>query len=355
MGETCKAITDPNTLWTFCPSIAAAYTFTIFFGLLFAAHVIQGIYYRKWYTWVISMGALWQTIAYIYRVISIADPASLGDYAAWFVLILVAPLWTNASVYMIVGRMVWNFVPTAKILGITAWRFGLYFVLLDVVYAITFPLLPVFSRAMLTTVYHSAFIVQVYGAASAEQESNSVSQTLQGTSIILSSHDTPYHTGPTEDWQDAHDFFLGLHIYMAGVGIQQLFILVFVFFATQLHRVLLRGEGLEQHNQKQALRLLYTVYAVLALITLRIIFRLCEYSNGLDSTVPNHEAYQYCLDSLPMLLAFILLSIVHPGRIMPGKECEILSRRERKKTGARCKHGFTGMSLRAESHGQMGA
>ncbi|KAK5195854.1 hypothetical protein LTR92_004795 [Exophiala xenobiotica] len=332
MGETCKAITDSNTLWTFCPSIAAACTFTIFFGLLLAAHVIQGIYYRKWYTWVISMGALWQTIAYIFRVISIADPASLGDYAAWFVLILVfyptlnlgpmaailstaltalawhqvAPLWTNAFVYMIVGRMVWNFVPTAKILGITAWRFGLCFVLLDVV----------------------AFIVQVYGAASAEQESNSVSQTLQG-----------------------------LHIYMVGVGIQQLFILIFVFFATQLHRVLLRGEGLERHNQKQALRLLYTVYAVLALITLRIIFRLCEYSNGLDSTVPNHEAYQYCLDSLPMLLAFMLLCIVHPGRIMPGKECEILSRRERQKTGARCKHVFTGMgmSLRAESQGQMGA
>ncbi|KAK7893869.1 hypothetical protein LTR67_006570 [Exophiala xenobiotica] len=89
MGETCKAITDPNTLWTFCPSIAAACIFTVFFGLLFAAHVIKGIYYRKWYTWVISMGALWQTIAYIFRVISIADPASLGDYAAWFVLILV--------------------------------------------------------------------------------------------------------------------------------------------------------------------------------------------------------------------------------------------------------------------------
>ncbi|KIW50746.1 hypothetical protein PV05_09534 [Exophiala xenobiotica] len=300
MGETCKATTDPNTLWTFCPSIGAAYTFTVLFGLLFAAHVAQGIYYRKWYTWVISMGALWQTIAYIFRVISIADPASLGDYGAWFVLILVAPLWTNAFVYMIVGRMVWNFVPTAKILGITAWRFGLYFVMLDVV----------------------AFIIQVYGAASAEQESTSVSQTLQG-----------------------------LHIYMAGVGIQQLFILIFVFFATQLHRALLRGEGLDRHSQKQALRLLYTVYAVLALITLRIVFRLCEYSNGLDSTIPNHEAYQYCLDSLPMLLAFILLSIVHPCRIMPGKECEIPSRRERKKTGARCKHIFTSPSL--ESHGQM--
>lgn len=45
----------------------------------------------------------------------------------------VAPLWTNAFVYMIMGRMVWNYVPTAKIFGVTAWRFGAYFVLLDIV------------------------------------------------------------------------------------------------------------------------------------------------------------------------------------------------------------------------------
>ncbi|KAI1629071.1 RTA1 like protein-domain-containing protein [Exophiala viscosa] len=289
MAPTCNALTDPNTLWNFCPSLGAAYALTVFFGLAFLAHVTQGIYHRKWYTWVICMGALWQTIAYIFRILSIEQPGNLGNYAAWFVLILVAPLWTNAFVYIVVGRMVWNFVPTAKILGLTAWRFGTCFVVLDII----------------------AFITQVYGAASAEQESNSVSQTLQG-----------------------------LHIYMAGVGIQQLFILIFVFFATQLHRVLLRGVGLDKQARKCALTLLYTVYAVLALITMRIIFRLCEYSNGLNSTIPNHEAYQYCLDSLPMLLAFILLNVVHPGRIMSGKECDIPSRKERKKTGDHCKRSF---------------
>lgn len=46
------------------------------------------------------MSALWQTIAYIFRIVSIKTPASLGDYAAWFVLILVSPLWTNAFVYV---------------------------------------------------------------------------------------------------------------------------------------------------------------------------------------------------------------------------------------------------------------
>ena len=63
---------------------------------------------------------------------------------------------------------------------------------------------------------------------------------------------------------------------------------------------------------------------------MRIIFRIIEYSKGLTSTIPNHEAYQYCLDSLPMLLALVLLNIVHPGRVMKGKDCDLPSRNQRK-------------------------
>ena len=58
---------------------------------------------------------------------------------------------------------------------------------------------------------------------------------------------------------------------MAGVGIQQLFILIFIFFATQLHCVLLMGVGLDKQTRKQALTLLYILYTVLALITVRSI------------------------------------------------------------------------------------
>lgn len=71
---------------------------------------------------------------------------------------------------------------------------------------------------------------------------------------------------------------------------------------------------------------------------LRIIFRLIEYSKGLNSTIPSHEAYQYCLDSLPMLVALCTFNIVHPGRLMPGKESEMPSlkqRRQAKKAGQR--------------------
>ncbi len=63
---------------------------------------------------------------------------------------------------------------------------------------------------------------------------------------------------------------------------------------------------------------------------MRIIFRICEYSQGFHSSLPNHEAYQYCLDSLPMLVALVVLNVVHPGRLMPGSDSNLPSRKQRK-------------------------
>lgn len=146
----------------------------------------------------------------------------------------------------------------------------------------------------------------------------------------------------------AHFHCSGLHIYMIGVGIQQAFILLFIFFAIKFHRTVL-SQPLRRviGETKSALGLLYTLYTVLILITVsvmsnslliylliiyktRIIFRLCEYSSGLKSNIPNHEAYQYCLDSLPMFVALILLNAAHPGRVMKGKEGDIPGRKDRK-------------------------
>ena len=59
---------------------------------------------------------------------------------------------------MVLGRMVYNFTASAKILGIKAWRFGLYFVLLDIV----------------------AFIVQAAGASMASGDDIPQSQIFTG-------------------------------------------------------------------------------------------------------------------------------------------------------------------------------
>lgn len=277
-NKTCPAITDPNTVWPpFCPNIGASYFFAILFGLTFIAHLVQMTWHKKVYSWVITFSAALQLATYILRTLSIIHPANVNFYTYWFVFMMVAPVFTNAYVYMVMGRTVYNHTTKGSVFGIKAWRFGLIFVLLDVF----------------------ALLVQIAGASMASGSGKS-------TSTIMN----------------------GLHIYMGGIGFQQLCIFGFLALAVRLHMHLRQQSPSPQ--RKTAFTLLYVQYTVVLLITLRIIFRLIEYSNGLTSTIPQHEAYQYILDSLPMLVALVLFNFFHPGRLMPGKESNMPSRKQRK-------------------------
>ena len=115
---------------------------------------------------------------------------------------------------------------------------------------------------------------------------------------------------------------------MGGIGFQQLCIFLFIAIAIRFHLKL--RQQLPSHERKTGLVLLYVEYAVVLLITIRIIFRLIEYANGFKSTIPLHEAYQYVLDSTVMFIALALFNIFHPGRLMPGRESNLPSRKERK-------------------------
>ncbi|KAI9665829.1 MAG: hypothetical protein M1821_003763 [Bathelium mastoideum] len=289
----CPPLNDPNYQangpWSFCPSIGADYFFIVLFGLATIGHLAEAILYRKVYSLVIIIAAAWQTAGFIFRAISIRNFWQTGPYSAWFVLILTGPLWINAYVYMCMGRMVWNFIPDKRLCRVKAWRFGLLFVLLDI----------------------TAFLVQLAGASIASGTNNTAKTTL-----------------------------LGLHIYMGGIGLQEFFILGFTFLAIQFHRQL--NQQPTTPRRRNAFQLLYVTYAVLFFITVRIIFRLIEYSTGLHSTIPNHEVYMYIFDSTPMLLALVLYLVFHPGRLMPGKESDFPSRRERKEISRLMKTGEFG-------------
>lgn len=188
----------------------------------------------------------------------------------------VSPIFTNAYAYMVMGRMVYNFTPSASVFKVKAWRFGLIFVLLDIV----------------------AFFVQAAGA------------------IIASQPHKPRMA------------LLGIHVYMGGIGFQQFCIFLFLGLAVRFH-LKLRQQALS-HQRSTGFLLLWIEYAVVGLITVRIIFRLIEYANGFKSTIPMHEVYQYIFDSTLMWIASILLNIFHPGRLMPGHESNLPSRKVRK-------------------------
>jgi hypothetical protein len=128
----CYAVQVKDSQWNFCPNIGVAYFYAVIFGILFVGHTVQAFIYRKFYSLVIIISAGLQTVTFIFRILSIKNPTNSTYNALWFVIILVAPIFTNAYVYMIMGRMVHNFLPNGRLFKIQARRFGLYFVLLDV-------------------------------------------------------------------------------------------------------------------------------------------------------------------------------------------------------------------------------
>ncbi|KAF8587695.1 RTA1-domain-containing protein, partial [Ramaria rubella] len=257
---------DPHALWLYCPSLGAAVLFLVLFGLCTVAHITQAIMFRKKFCWVIIIACLWEMFGFVLRILSVMNQTNKSVFIPQQLLLILAPLWVNAFDYMILGRMIHFFLPDQMVLGIKAKRLTLLFVLLDV----------------------TAFIVQGGGAT------------------MLSSN-------------DPKTIELGLHVYMGGVGLQELFIIFFSFLAISFHK---KVKNLNTGRTTKWKPLLYTLYASLVLITIRVIFRLIEYSQGTFSTVTTHEAFFYCLDSVPVFISIMLFYFLHPGKVLVGPDSE---------------------------------
>ncbi|EEP82546.1 predicted protein [Uncinocarpus reesii 1704] len=254
MTNRCEGVdfSSDDIPWAYCPSFPAAVLFAALFFLLTVTHAAQAFLFRK-------------------RL------RSLGPYIPAQILIILAPLWLNAFIYMVLGRMIYFFLPEQKCFGISAKRLTLIFVILDV----------------------TAFLVQ--GSASS----------------LLSS-------------DDPNTMNIGKNLYMGGIGVQEFFILVFVGLAIRFHYKMTYVEAI--HPPSYPWRpLLYCVYAGLALITIRIIYRLCEYAQGVHTPLAKNEAAFYVLDATTMVIALFLFNIVHPGRFLVGPESEFPKKEKKDK------------------------
>ncbi|CZS96245.1 related to phospholipid-translocating ATPase [Rhynchosporium graminicola] len=273
--------------YSYNPSFAGAIVFAIIFGICLFLHIFQAIHYSKnKLCWTLIMGVLWEFASFSIRTAGTRNQQSTPLAFASQILVLLAPMWINAFVYMVLGRMVYFFVPAQEIFRIKGIKIAKIFVWLDVL----------------------SFFTQVGGGVLIEPTNSAKVQ------------------------------MMGIHIYMGGIGFQELCILIFTAIAVRFAVTMSR---LERSNQimdgKPKWRTLLSVlFAALILITIRIIFRMVEFASGLDpakNPIPYHEAYFMVLDALPMLVAGVLFNIVHPGRVLRGEGSEFPrgpSRKEKK-------------------------
>lgn len=184
-------------------------------------------------------------------------------------------LGVNAFDYMVLARMIHFFLPDRRIGIFKPSLLAMIFVVLD----------------------FGSFIVQLIGGSMA---------------------------GPGQD-QDA--MMKGVHIYMAGIGVQEFFIVLFLILAVQFHRRMHRLDamGALVGPKTHWKGLIYALYGSLLAITVRIIYRLVEFANGNDPSnpIPYHEWYMYVFDAVPMMIAIIIWSIAHPGKVLQGPDAKL--------------------------------
>ncbi|KIW19615.1 hypothetical protein PV08_00188 [Exophiala spinifera] len=265
-----------NALWDYYPSFGAALVFAILFGILILVHIWQAVAYKKKFCWVIIMAAFWETIAFTFRALSTRRQQNVAIYLVFQIFILLAPLWVNAFDYMVLGRLIHFFAPGHTLFSIPASTLAAGFVSLDFV----------------------SFVIQLVGGSWA---------------------------GPTASKARQMQ---GIHVYMGGIGLQQFFILVFVGLAIKFQREVTKTEKHQipaATSAKEWRPLLYALYATLGLITVRIMFRLVQFSSGSTSSNPlvSSEACFYLLEAVPMLLALLCFNIKHPGTVLVGPESEL--------------------------------
>ncbi|KAH8684775.1 RTA1 like protein-domain-containing protein [Tricladium varicosporioides] len=268
--------------YLYYPSFGGAVAFAILFGISLFLHIFQAFTFKKWkLCWVVIMGVAWEFISFATRAAGAKLQQSVALATVNQLLFLLAPIWINAFIYMIMGRMIYFFIPEQKIWGVKGMLIGRIFVWLDII----------------------SFLTQVGGGL-----------------LIQPSN-------------DEKTILTGIHVYMGGIGFQEFCIILFTAIAVKFYLVMAERERDNASSSGDLLDtrptnwrwLLYVLFATLALITARIIYRIVEFAAGLDpakNRLPYVEAYNFALDALPMLLAVLLLNLVHPGRILQGEGSE---------------------------------
>ncbi|KAL5334110.1 RTA1 like protein-domain-containing protein [Aspergillus crustosus] len=247
----------------YTPSAAAGGIFAGLFGVFTLVHIYQLTRTKTWFMIPFAIGGALETVGYIGRVLSFTEAPDFtqGPYVMQSALILIAPAFLAASIYMILGRIITML--DAERCSIIRLRFlTKIFVTGDVL----------------------SFLMQASGAGIMVKDENSAET---GEKIIV-----------------------------GGLFVQIIFFACFVItaavfeFRMAKQRVPVSPE-LTSIWRRHMLALCFTS----VLILVRSIIRVVEYLMGYDSYMMKQEVFIYVFDAMLMFIVLFTLNWVHPSEV----------------------------------------
>ncbi|KAE8338225.1 hypothetical protein BDV24DRAFT_176828 [Aspergillus arachidicola] len=266
MGEL-KPYKHGYYLWLYVPSIGAAITFLLFYGIATIFHTYRLIKTRTWFCLPFVIGGIFEIYGYGGRCGAYKNTASLFSFALSNNGVLLAPALFAASIYMTLSRIIrsvhgekYSFIPMKWLTR--------SFVLGDIV----------------------SFAVQA-----------------SSTGLSVTGHATAAKAV----------VLLGLFIQLISFGL-------FGCTAAVFYRRIRRSPTAACFDSgilwEQSLHMLF---AVSGLIMGRSVFRVIEYWGGESGYLLRHEWPMYVFDTVPMLVVMILFYVRYPSDIrVKGREEE---------------------------------
>lgn len=116
------------------------------------------------------------------------------------------------------------------------------------------------------------------------------------------------------------DAKLGEHVITVGLGIQVFFFGLFIIVAGIFHkRIAQYPTARSQAVHVPWQRYLTILYVASVFIMIRSVFRIAEYAMGSDGVLLGHEYYLYIFDATLMFFTMLLFNIMHPSNIISRK------------------------------------
>ncbi|KAK0644835.1 Protein RTA1 [Lasiodiplodia hormozganensis] len=258
------SLDDPNAFvfYRYHPSLGAAVFFVIAFIITTAYHLWQCVRTKTWYFIPLIIGGFCQLIGYIGRAMSAKDQWDLGPYIIQNLLLLIAPAFFAASVYMVLGRI---------ILVTDGEKHS------------------VISKKWLTKLFVTGDVISLLA------QSGGGGYMAMGTLSAM-------HTGEK--------------IVIFGLFVQLLFFGFFMFVSTLFYmRMQKEPTGRSMDPNIEWRKHFFVLMAASLFVFVRSVFRVIEYISGNNGYLLKHEVFLYIFDACLMLAVMVLFNIAHPSEI----------------------------------------
>jgi len=251
--------------------LAAAAVATVFFGSTTLLHAVQMGRHKAWFCTPFFIGGIFETVGYIGRAISSKETTNwtLGPYIMQSLLLLLAPAFFAATIYMTLGRIISYTAGESQALV---------------------------KRRLLTKLFVAGDVLSFL--------------TQSGGGGLMAS-------------QNAATRKTGSSVVVGGLFLQILFFSLFVIVAITFNIRIKKRPTERSAAFPQWQKHLNMLYATSTLILIRSVFRVVEYLGGNDGYLMHHEVFLYAFDTILMFVVMVLLNVVHPYELnQHGKQHE---------------------------------